>query len=184
MHLRTFYHCALQKTTVVKKKKQIKSKTLDYSWTCHVQHSSFSQSFQCLLMPVWVFLRQNSPSDQRLSKHRDSGLLIFIIRTSCRQLFSSMGWDFVTSWKKAEMAFVYENGGATAGGGWGTLFVPHPPWPWPLGLRWWYHHSNIRHKLRVSKPETVWWLQRHRFCRNTFVGKWCKTGHVERPAAY
>lgn len=151
-HLRTFYDCTLQKTTVVKEKQTKKPQNIRLFLNLHVQHSSFSQSFQCLSAPVWVFLRLNSPSDKRLSKHRDSGLLIFIIHTSCRRLFSSMGWDFVTSRKKDEMVFIYKNGGATAGG---TLFVPHPPWLWPSGLRWWYHHSNIRRKLCVSKPETV-----------------------------
>lgn len=75
----------------------------------------FPQSLWLLLEHVWVFLLLTSLLDERLSKHWPHGLLIFIIHTSCQELFSRIGWDCVNSWKnpnqkkKNKIMFIYKN---------------------------------------------------------------------------
>lgn len=90
-------------------------------WCLHIQSfpesvisSLFPQSCRQPLQCVWVFLVLSFRPDERLSKHRPPGLLIFTIHTSCTELLSRMGWDFVTSWKN-EILFIYKNGCASVG---------------------------------------------------------------------
>lgn len=105
--------------------------------------------FHCLSPRVWVSPLLSSPSDERLSKHRPTGLLIFIIHTSCCRLFSSIGWDFVTSWKKRDGVYLWKQGRHC----WGLYLCLIPPPALTLGLRWLYHRSYIPHRLSVSEPK-------------------------------
>ncbi len=105
----------------------------------------FPQSCWHLLKHVWVFLVLNSLPDERLSKHRAPGLLIFIIHASCRELFSWMGWDFVTGWKNG-MLFIYKNRGATMG----DIICASPAPGHDLWHRWWCHQSYSKHIGSVS----------------------------------
>lgn len=83
-----------------------------FSWICHIQPFPTvvpATTAACLgfsgleFSPRWAALKTPAP-----------GLLIFIIHTSCTELLSRMGWDFVTSWKN-EILFIYKNGCASVG---------------------------------------------------------------------
>lgn len=139
------------------------------SWICWIQFF-FPQSLRLLLPRVWVFLPLTVPSDERLSKHRPPGLLIFIIRTSCRELFSRIGWDFVNSWKKQqkenEITFIYKSRGASSGGGqYLGLTCPR------CDLRWCQEWHSERSAL-VSFGGVV-----------GCVAVWCRAGYVDTPQA-
>lgn len=116
------------------------SATLSHSW------------FQCLSHCVWVSPLLSSPSDERLSKHRPTGLLIFIIHTSCRRLFSSIGWDFVTSWKKGDGVYLWKQGRHC----WGLYLCLVPLQVMTFGLRWRYHQSYVFfYRLCFSKQKKL-----------------------------
>lgn len=115
----TYTYIFHQSTTVIKSDHLMARLSCGHSVVTHtiviifpesVISNIFPQSCWHLLKHVWVFLVLN----WWLSKHQAPGLLIFIIRTSCRALFSWMGRLFVTSWKN-EMLFIYKNRGATVG---------------------------------------------------------------------
>lgn len=134
--------------------------------------------FHCLSRRVWVSPLLSSPSDERLSKHRPTGLLIFIIHTSCRRLFSSIGWDFVTSWKKGDGVYLWKQGRHC----WGLYLCLVPPRPWPLAS----DDDIIGHIVLIgsvsASQKTLSALWHRCSGRSTFFppAKRCKTGHVEK----